>query len=503
MLRYGPTFFPTSYQIPYPDYPATSTCLIWLFSLPWGKVTVLSATLPTAITSALILVFIYRIGAIHSREWALLAVLFALFTYEFMRESRRIALDQYTSLVTVLCFYLACSASVFGRRKRLWFIPWLYIIGFAFRGPIGLVIPAMITCSFYMWEKQYKTCLLFGLAALVLFGLCSGLLLAAAYQQGGDSLVSEVIKMQVVGRIHTYSNNYFYYLVKGFSAYAVSFPLAVVVLIFQFKNIFNRENEKYKLLGHMALWMGIILLGLSIPGTKKTRYLLPIVPALSLLAAYMFVHSDAKGILAGVRNIFLGGCHKLPLVAVGAAVLLCIPNPYFTSIPLWPGFVGVALLVCLVVISFKMNRKDRENPYKNLAVITIAVLSFMVFNIWTIGPLIYTSERSRPFVEKVESLLRSRPGSLAFYQMGPNLEDIKFMANVNASITPIFLENEEDLRRQSTTTCFIAGQTVFENLPQAITREMQVHGVGNIGHRKCVIFSRKYDLAEQCVMITP
>ena len=39
MLRYGPTFFPTTYKIPYPDYPATSTFTIYLVSLLFGKVT--------------------------------------------------------------------------------------------------------------------------------------------------------------------------------------------------------------------------------------------------------------------------------------------------------------------------------------------------------------------------------------------------------------------------------------------------------------------------------
>jgi 4-amino-4-deoxy-L-arabinose transferase-like glycosyltransferase len=69
MLRNGPSFFPTTYGIPYPDYPATSTFLIYLVSLPFGRVTPFTAVLPTAITSALILVVMYRIGATRSRNW--------------------------------------------------------------------------------------------------------------------------------------------------------------------------------------------------------------------------------------------------------------------------------------------------------------------------------------------------------------------------------------------------------------------------------------------------
>jgi len=47
MLRNGPTFFATTYGNPYPDYPGTSTFMIYLMSLPFGRVTQLSAILAT------------------------------------------------------------------------------------------------------------------------------------------------------------------------------------------------------------------------------------------------------------------------------------------------------------------------------------------------------------------------------------------------------------------------------------------------------------------------
>jgi len=489
MLHYGPTFFPTTYEIPYPDYPATSTYLIYLFSLPFGRVTVLSAVLPTAITSALILVFIYYIGAIHSRAWAILSVLFALFTHEYLSESRSIALDQYTSLATVLCFYLAYSASVFGKQKRLWFIPLLFIMGFCFRGPIGLVIPAAVTCGFYLCQRELKKFLVFGLASLILLGLCTAGLLAAAYHQGGDHLLEKVIQMQGAGRVSQYTNNYFYYVITGFTAYAVSFPLAVVVVSSRFKCLFNREDEDYKFLGYLALWIALILLGLSIPGTKKSRYLLPMVPAVSLLASYMFVQADPQSFLAAGRRIFLWGCHKLPFVAVVGAAAMFIPNKYFTSIPLWPGLVGLALLISLLAVNLRINPKVGEDAQNKLVIIAVAVLSFVVFNIWIIGPLMFNHERTGLFVKKVESLLQSQPGKTVFYRMGPNAEDVKFMVNINRPIKPTFLNNEEGLLQQVPTTYLISRQKVFERLPAGISRKMQVQFWGKIGHTDCVVFS--------------
>jgi hypothetical protein len=109
--------------------------MIYLSSVPFGKVTMFSAVLPTAVVSALILVVIYWIGAIHSRHWGLFAVPIALFTHEFVSRSRSLTPDQYVSLATALSFYLAYSANVYGRKKRLWLIPLVLVASFCIPRP--------------------------------------------------------------------------------------------------------------------------------------------------------------------------------------------------------------------------------------------------------------------------------------------------------------------------------------------------------------------------------
>ena len=78
MLQHGIKLFPYTYQGPYPDYPLLPTLLIYLFSWPISQVTSFTAILPTAITSSLILVFIYLLGKTQSERLGIYAVLFAL-----------------------------------------------------------------------------------------------------------------------------------------------------------------------------------------------------------------------------------------------------------------------------------------------------------------------------------------------------------------------------------------------------------------------------------------
>ncbi|MEJ2701390.1 MAG: glycosyltransferase family 39 protein [Sedimentisphaerales bacterium] len=494
MLRHGPSLFPTTYGNPYPDYPVTSTFLIYLLSLPFGKVTVLSAILPTAVTSALVMVVIYRIGALQSRAWGIGAVLFALFTYEFLDESRSISLDQYTSLATALCFYAAYSANVLGRPKRLWLIPLFFVMGFGFRGPIGLVIPAAVTFGFFLWERQYKRCLILGLTALCLFALCLAVLLAAAYRQGGGNLVTRVIQAQGASRTGYYRGNYFYYVVKAFTSYAVSFPLAFVVGIALYKNAPKPRTPSERLLGHLIFWVVIVLVGMSIPGSKKTRYILPIVPALSLLASFVFVHPAAEGLLSQVRRTFLGFCRIFPIGAGVGAAVLCVPNPYFTAIPAFPGLAVFGLLIALIVTYPRWSRRFGEFPKSDSLVIVPAVLAFIALYVWVISPMTFSRESTRPFAERLDSLLPAGPATIAFYRIGPDGDDIKLMANVSKPVTPVFIGDAEQLLQQPPQTYFVARDVYFDALPDNIVQKAHVRFHGKIGHRDCVVFSLRIDL---------
>ncbi len=487
MLHYGPTYFPTTYRNPYPDYPASSTYLIYLLSLPFKKITLLSAVLPTAVTSAIILVIIYQIGSTQSKKWGGYAVIFALFTHEFLVESRSISLDQYISLATVLCFYLAYSSALSGERIKLWLIPLLFVAGFLFRGPIGLVIPAAVTCGFYLWEKQYKKCLIFSLAALLLFGLCMTLLLATAYLQGGYGLVGRVVNAEAGGRFSYYTKNYAYYFVRGFAAYAVSFPLALIALIILGKNIFKRDTLNDRLPGHLAFWTAIIIVGMSIPGTKKTHYILPVVPPLSLLASYLFVRSEASTFAIKVRKAFLGICQILPVTIIVLTVVSFIPNRHFLAVPVSSGLIPLALLVILVTVTW--TRKFKEHSQDGLTLIPVAALSFIIFNTGIIEPMIYLHERTSPFIEKVEALQESQPGIIAFYRIGPDQEDLKFTTNLSKPIETQFMTCLKPLLYSDSLYYIIAEQRVFSDLPASERDLAQLLIRGKIGHREVVLFT--------------
>jgi len=489
MLRNGPSFFPTTYGRPYLDYPATSTLLIYLASLPFGKVTPFTGVLPTAVASALILVVMYRIGATRSRNWGWTAVLFALFTHLFLTESRSIALDQYNALATTLCFYLIYSADICGKRKRLWFIPLVLIGGFLFRGPIGIVIPSGVVCGYYLCRREFKKSLLMGVLALCLLSICSAAILSAAYFEGGKTFAQKVVSAQVSSRVFDSKRSWFFYWCRCLDSMALAYPLAVLVVIGQFRRILGQKGGNYKLMNYLTAWVLVILAGMSLAGDKKMRYILPVVPAVSLIASYLVISPSLEGILPRIRNAFLGFCSLLPLLGGIAAIGILWLGRYFGFTAYAHFAVATAILGGLSVTAGPAKRRLTNDLSRDVATMSIAVAAFITIHIGIAQPINLALETTQPFVATVKLLQKERPGDIAFYRIGPDGEDIKFMVNYDKPLKPAFVTSPEELLDSRQYSYFITGDRDFDGLPDDVKSSTKVRIKGKIGHRACTVFT--------------
>lgn len=489
MFRDGPSWFPTTYHKPYPDYPATSTFLIYLVARLFGQVTPLAAILPTAIVSALILVLTYRIGATRSRSWGIAAVLLSLLTVEFLTASRSISLDQYTSLATVLSFYLVYSADCYGRRRRLGWLPVAWLLGFAFRGPIGLVLPAAVTGAYYLWQRRVWAFVVVVASASLALVLCGSGLLRAAQAQGGASLVQTVRDAQAAGRVLGGRHGPVYYWLRCFGSYAISYPLALLVVICRFRAIWRRSTDDDKLLGNLTAWVLVILIGMSIPATKKMRYLLPLVPALSLIGAYVLVEVSPQGVLREAKKRCLELCALCPRFAALGVLALGVYAWWFR--PLWHAhYLVAAVLLGLLALMVGKNAAGWEgHPARGVKLLGIAAAVFLVVDIGVAQPLSYSLEKSGPFVKEVEALYEKNPSPVIFFRIGPDAEDIKFTVNLSKPLETRFTDSLDSLGNASDAPYVIAREKVFRSLSTEERQRVQLLARGKLGHRECVVFT--------------
>jgi len=439
MLRHGPSFFPTTYGQPYADYLATSTVLTWLLSLPFDQVTSLTAWLPTAMASAIIVILVYRLTAPYSPRWGLLSVMMLLLSSTFISETRAVSLDQMLAAVALAVFYLGYSHDHFGAGKRLHWLYLLLILGFAIRGPIGLVIPTGVLCSYYLINRQWGQLFSFGLLALALLGACVGVLLLLAKLSGGDVFMQDVIRMQFLGRMDGSegSSGALYYFTSSLGNYALAYPLALLVLLAVAVGGRRTPDPALQLVLYCAAAGLLVMLGLSIPQAKKARYVLPMLPMAAIIAAYPFQVAQGR-VFAWLRGLMLGIWVLLPaLLAVG---LWVVRRRYAEQLGnLGPIF---TVLVVLQVLALLALFKPRLRP---VGPAVIAVLAIWTTYIVVVEPLERSLYDTRTFSLAVKAQVQQDRAPVILHGLGKDAKAIKFMVNYDCDRVPLFTQQPSDL----------------------------------------------------------
>jgi len=458
MLRHGPGFFPTTYGQPYADYLATSTLLTWLLSLPLGQVTSLTAWLPTALASAAIVVLVYRLTAPYSRHWGLLSIAVLLLSSTFISETRSVSLDQMLAAIALAVFYLGYAHDHFGAGKRLHWLYLLLILGFAIRGPIGLVIPTGVLCSYYLINRQWRQLFSFGLLALALLVACVGLLLLMAKLSGGESFMQDVIRMQFLGRMDGSegSSGVLYYFTSSLGNYAMAYPVALLVLLAIALGGRRTPGPALQLVLYCAAAGLLVMLGLSIPQAKKARYVLPMLPMAAIIAAYPFQVAEGR-LFAGLRRLMLGIWTLLPTLLI--AGLLFARTRYPQQLEhLGPMF---GLLGALQVVALLALFKAQLRP---LGPALAGVLAVWASYIGVVEPLERSLYDTRTFTLQVHEQVMQQRAPVVLHGLGKDAKAIKYMVNLDCDQVPLFTQNPADLNPIQGPAWLVMSEADFEGL---------------------------------------
>lgn len=458
MLRHGPGFFPTTYGQPYADYLATSTLLTWLLSLPIGQVTSLTAWLPTAIASAVIVILVYRLTAPYSQRWGLLSIALLLLSSTFISETRSVSLDQMLAAIALAVFYLGYAHDHFGAGKRLHWLFLLLIVGFAVRGPIGLVIPTGVLCSYYLINRQWRQLFSFGLIALALLVACVGLLLLMAKLSGGEAFMQDVIRMQFLGRMDGSegSSGVLYYFTSSLGNYAMAYPLAVLVLLAMVISGRRAPGPALQLVWYCAAAGLLVILGLSIPQAKKARYVLPMLPMAAIIAAYPFQVAHGR-LFAWLRGLMLGIWTLLPTLLIAGLLIAWPRYPEQLSQLGWVfGVLGV-LQVLAVLALFKSQVRLVGPAFA-------AVLAVWGTYIFVVEPLERSVYDTRTFTLEVHEHVMQERAPVVLHGLGKDAKAIKYMVNLDCDQVPLFTQKAADLKPLQGPAWLVMSEADYEGL---------------------------------------
>ncbi|OPA89541.1 glycosyltransferase [Pseudomonas fluorescens] len=458
MLRHGPGFFPTTYGQPYADYLATSTLMTWLLSVPLGEVTSLTAWLPTAMASATIVVLVYRLTAPYSQRWGLLSIAILLLSSTFISETRAVSLDQMLAAISLAVFYLGYAHDHFGKGKRLHWLCLLVLFGFAIRGPIGLVIPTGMLCSYYLINRQWRQLFSFGLLALALLAACVGLLLLMAKLSGGESFMQDVIRMQFLGRMDGSegSSGVLYYFTSSLGNYALAYPLAVLVLVAMVVSGRRAPGPALQLVWYCAAAGLLVMVGLSIPQAKKARYVLPMLPMAAMIAAYPFQATHGR-LFAWLRRLMLAIWTLLPALLIVGLLLARKRYPEPLSDLGWV-FGVLGALQALTLLALFLPRARPVVPA------FVAVLAVWGTYIAVVEPLEREVYDTRTFTLRVHEQVMQQRAPLVLHGLGKDAKAIKYMVNLDCDRVPLFTQQTSDLKQLPGPAWLVMSQADYEGL---------------------------------------
>lgn len=299
MIQRGPTFFPYVDGAPYPDYIAMVMVMSDLVSRLFGHVSVFSVGLPYCLAGALLVTYTYRLGALHDKQLGVLGAFFCLMSWKFLDGMSALDLDIFPALSTVICVYLTHKAHLSKQKVPFLRCILLWLFGFFCRGPIGLLIPAMITGLYYFTQREWKISFQIAIFSIFLFISTYTFLVFMAYRTGGETFMREVMGQQGFGRlVNEHAARYYFFFTIGLLDYAFTSLFAVMVGMHYWKALFETRftDSSKKLLIFSMQWSIVIILFFTLPATKKARYIMPMVPAIALMSAYPFILEELNNI---------------------------------------------------------------------------------------------------------------------------------------------------------------------------------------------------------------
>jgi 4-amino-4-deoxy-L-arabinose transferase-like glycosyltransferase len=264
--------------------------LFWLIAIPswfYGSVTPLIARLPSALSAwaGVVVLFLWGRRVYGTIQSGLITGGLCLMSFQYFFEGRNSKADMLFCLMIVLSLYFFYLGYDTDRRKSFLFYGLSFFcmgLGALTKGPVGIVIPFLIVAAFLLRERQIK--ILVSREFLVSYAVLAITVLPWATlfikKVGWEQTVALVNSTQVLTRK---APVYFYFL----KICGEFFPLSLM-LPFLFVHLWRKRGGQLQPgESFLLIWFVLLFVLLTVFTFRASRYLLPALPPLALMAGGM------------------------------------------------------------------------------------------------------------------------------------------------------------------------------------------------------------------------
>ena len=363
---------------------------------------------------------------LFSERASMLAILILSSCYTFFEVSHKMLVD------SALCFFITAGLFSFiladtGKFRHGYKLFWISLgLAFMTKGLIGIAIPGVAVITYYIWQGRFpdlkKIWFFQGCAIVVIFMAAWTFIL---FQRGGIEFIRIFYLFNQVGRFFNagiYSGGHvrpFYYYLT--TIWADAAPWSLILFPF-FISIRNYTNEKRFIVSWFAA--GFILL--SIVSTKRGLYILPLLPAMAIMAALWMEHAITEA-SSKIDQAFLW----IIIILVSICSLL-LPFVYVMK---FQGAYLTALLLLLTGIALPILVNKIFKP--GLAFVLVVSWTFLIV-LWVpfVIPVVDIEKSYKPLFTEIGKAVEGT--RVTGYQLTESLEAFSpFYGN-------FYVENIED-----------------------------------------------------------
>ncbi len=370
MLLFRDFFHPQINGQPYFDKPLFTYWAIIPATWITGSLNELSVRLPSAVSGLVTLLGTIQIGRrLSGKVTGLLAGGLLLVSWGFLFWSRTAAADAENMAVTVLAVWW-----YFIFRDRPGFLAYLgfYTIcalGAHFKGLTAVAVPAVVLLPDVLRQNRWKEYVSLSNAAALAIGLCLYLLpfiYAGLTAKGyGESGIALAFRENVLRFFNAFDHRepfycYLYYVPFLFLPWALLLPAAVYDRIRGLRQL----DEKSKWIS-MAVLAVFLLFTLS--SSRRSYYILPILPFLSLFTAdFLLRPSDIRirnlALSSQTALLFLAGLTEISSPLLWPAIKTWTEFPAPASLKIASAASGALILLALGLKRLSFFKKTPAGP---------------------------------------------------------------------------------------------------------------------------------------------
>ncbi|MDR0394737.1 MAG: glycosyltransferase family 39 protein [Tannerella sp.] len=445
MIESGNWILPEVYAGEFAYKPPMAHWLMAIFSLPQGHVSEFTSRLPSALAQIILIGFVLAFFGKRIRfQEAFIATLLLLTCFEIHRAGITARVDMLLTTFTVLgLMQLYRWENKLELKGLPLIIPLLFSCAVLTKGPVGIILPAFVFLVYLLSLRKYtlakilKSLLYISVSSLFL----PMLWYIEAYRQGGEEFLN-VILAENFGRFFHLSEaniNYdlghkegvfynFFTLLSGFIPWTLLFVFSLFGIDWRLprkpvkqilQDIWKRFQSMEKMKRFSLIAAVCILFFYTIPSSKRSVYLMPAYPFLSILLAQYIIYitenrSKVTRVFACVLTsvvsiVFVAGllimtrAVDIPAIAgrytAKASTLHSIEsvtNAFSNDITSW--IIMGLLLISIIIAIYQATKRI------NLKILYSTLLLTFCINLFIDGLVmrsIKNNSSARPFAEQI------------------------------------------------------------------------------------------------------